>query len=204
VQNKLSEKPNFELVLLDHGLYQNLSEGFRYNYARIWMSILQADLVKLKNLTENFDLGEYFAAFACVVTGRSWESVNEGIVKVKYTENEGKLIRENSPKYLREISIVLNRIPREMLLLLKTNDLLRGIETSLGTRYSSSSFIHISKCCVKFISAYECGLMNKKLLSNEKLNLVNYLRFNFLIRLGEFFELGKIYAFQLFLFLFNF
>ena len=42
-----------------------------------------------------------------------------------------------------------------MLLLLKTNDLLRGIETSLETRNSSSSFIHMTKCCIKLINSYE-------------------------------------------------
>ena len=47
-----------------------------------------------------------------------------------------------------EISDVLNRVPRQMLLLFKTNDLLRGIETSLDTRANSSSFVTMSVSCV--------------------------------------------------------
>ncbi|KAF3844308.1 hypothetical protein F7725_007471 [Dissostichus mawsoni] len=46
------------------------------------------------------------------------------------------------------ISELLNRVPRQMLLLLKTNDLLRGIENTLQTRASSSSFINMSRCCI--------------------------------------------------------
>ena len=57
-------------------------------------------------------------------------------------------IRDNVTQYLPEISDVLNRVPRPMLMLFKTYDLLRGIETHLHTRANASSFITMSKCCV--------------------------------------------------------
>lgn len=40
-----------------------------------------------------------------------------------------------------------------MLLIFKTNDLLRGIETTLGTRASASSFLNMSRCCVRALAA---------------------------------------------------
>ncbi|KAL0169207.1 hypothetical protein M9458_033803, partial [Cirrhinus mrigala] len=61
-------------------------------------------------------------------------------------------IRTNAALYLPQISELLNRVPRQMLLLLKTNDLLRGIETILQTRASSSSFINMSRCCTRAIA----------------------------------------------------
>lgn len=61
-------------------------------------------------------------------------------------------IRTNAALYLPQISELLNRVPRQMLLLLKTNDLLRGIETTLETRASSSSFINMSRCCVRALA----------------------------------------------------
>lgn len=61
-------------------------------------------------------------------------------------------IRTNASLYLPQISELLNRVPRQMLLLLKTNDLLRGIETTLQTRASSSSFINVSRCCVRALA----------------------------------------------------
>ncbi|MPC15585.1 putative aarF domain-containing protein kinase 1 [Portunus trituberculatus] len=42
-------------------------------------------------------------------------------------------IKADAAKYLPEISAVLSRVPRQMLLIFKTNDLLRGIEFSLDT-----------------------------------------------------------------------
>lgn len=39
-----------------------------------------------------------------------------------------------------------------MLLILKTNDLLRSIETTLGTRSSASSFLNMSRCCIRALA----------------------------------------------------
>ncbi|KAK3563309.1 hypothetical protein QTP86_021637 [Hemibagrus guttatus] len=64
-------------------------------------------------------------------------------------------IRTNAALYLPQISELLNRVPRQMLLLLKTNDLLRGIETVLQTRASSSSFISMSRCCTRALASYK-------------------------------------------------
>ncbi|CAM4647871.1 unnamed protein product [Leuciscus chuanchicus] len=64
-------------------------------------------------------------------------------------------IRTNAALYLPQISELLNRVPRQMLLLLKTNDLLRGIETILQTRASSSSFINMSRCCTRAIARHK-------------------------------------------------
>lgn len=61
-------------------------------------------------------------------------------------------IRSNAALYLPQISELLNRVPRQMLLLLKTNDLLRGIETTLQTRASSSSFLNMSRCCIRALA----------------------------------------------------
>ena len=85
---KKNKDNEFEIVLLDHGLYQSLSEHFRYNYANIWMSILEKDIKKLETLTRHFNVGEYFALFACIITGRSWDAISQGIDKVKFTSIE--------------------------------------------------------------------------------------------------------------------
>ncbi|XP_059907267.1 aarF domain-containing protein kinase 1-like [Gadus macrocephalus] len=63
-------------------------------------------------------------------------------------------IRTNVSQYLPQISELLNRVPRQMLLLLKTNDLLRGIEAALQTRAASSSFLNMSRCCVRALARH--------------------------------------------------
>ncbi|XP_038585745.1 aarF domain-containing protein kinase 1-like [Micropterus salmoides] len=99
--------------------------------------------------------GDLYPLFACVLTARSWTAVNAGISSVPVTHSEDVEIRTNAALYLPQISTLLNRVPRQMLLLLKTNDLLRGIETTLQTRASSSSFINMSRCCIHAMARYK-------------------------------------------------
>lgn len=42
-------------------------------------------------------------------------------------------------------------MPRVMLLVLKTNDLLRGIEYRLGTHNRKDSFIEMARCCIRAV-----------------------------------------------------
>lgn len=74
------------------------------------------------------------------------------IYPVVYVAWQDVEIRTNAALYLPQISDLLNKVPQQMLLLLKTNDLLRGIESTLQTRASSSSFINMSRCCIQAIA----------------------------------------------------
>lgn len=62
-------------------------------------------------------------------------------------------IRENATKYLNLISELLNRVPRQLLLLFKTNDLLRSIDHTLNTSATARSFITMARCCVRAVTS---------------------------------------------------
>ena len=64
-----------------------------------------------------------------MVSGRSWQSVKQGLEnteKISKTENE--LIQQEISMWIPEMSQVLENVPKQMILILKTNDLLRGLE----------------------------------------------------------------------------
>ncbi|XP_015237329.1 PREDICTED: uncharacterized aarF domain-containing protein kinase 1 [Cyprinodon variegatus] len=144
-----------EIVLLDHGLYQVLQPDFRMDYCRLWMSLIKGDMSGVERYSRRLGAGDLYPLFACVLTARSWNAVNTGISSVPVTHAEDVEIRTNAALYLPQISDLLNRVPRQMLLLLKTNDLLRGIETTLQTRASSSSFINMSRCCIRAVARHK-------------------------------------------------
>lgn len=56
---------------------------------------------------------------------------------------------------LPRVSEILEQVDRQMLLVLKTNDLIRSIETSLGTLDRMTSFLTMSKCCVLSVAAQD-------------------------------------------------
>ena len=126
---------NFEIVLLDHGLYRQLPAQLRVDYAKLWLSIIQTDIPKMKYYSElvaNVP-PEKFGLFASAITGRDYGRVVRGAMgeggKVsmpRSVEDVSKIKRGNvgGDIMLRLVDLMSN-MPRIMLLLLKTNDLTR-------------------------------------------------------------------------------
>lgn len=82
-------KNNLEIVLLDHGLYANLSDKFRYEYSKLWLSILNVDRKSMRKHSEQLGIkGDLYGLFVCMVTGRPWDTLMQGINKVKYSKEE--------------------------------------------------------------------------------------------------------------------
>lgn len=61
----------------------------------------------------------------------------------------------NIPHYLPEITQLLDTVPRQLVLVLKTNDLLRGIEHSLGASAHHSSYLIMAKSCLRALGDHE-------------------------------------------------
>ncbi|XP_036370709.1 aarF domain-containing protein kinase 1 isoform X1 [Octopus sinensis] len=144
-----------QITLLDHGLYQTLSDEFRLNYSHLWMSLINADVAAIRQAASNLNCGELYGLFSCIVTARSWDAILHGIKKKPTSQSEMEQIQDNATRYIVEISDVLNRIPREMLLVLKTNDVLRGIESKLQISKGAESFLAMSRYCVRTIAEAE-------------------------------------------------
>lgn len=99
--------------------------------------------------------GDLYPLFACMLTGRAWESVMNGVNRSKPSSSEKELMQTNSTQVLPSISDILEQVDRQMLLILKTNDLIRGIETTLRTQNRMTSFWVMSKCCIKSVASQD-------------------------------------------------
>ncbi|KAI9094334.1 ABC1 family-domain-containing protein [Phlyctochytrium arcticum] len=141
---------NFEIVLLDHGLYRQLTSEFRLDYAHLWSSILAGDEAGILlhsyrlfthvpedavKTTSDSDI-DYHRLFASMLTGRSWDviSTDKGGIAQARTAHEYEVIKKKAEtgKFFLAIADILSKLPRELLLLLKTNDLLRAVDEALG------------------------------------------------------------------------
>ena len=83
-----NETGQAELVLLDHGLYAQLTDKFRVTYCKLWESLIKKDTVGIKKFCLELNAGELYPLLACVVTARSWDSIQTGIQSVNRTEHE--------------------------------------------------------------------------------------------------------------------
>ena len=185
--------PKWELVLLDHGLYKEISSEFRLAYARLWKSVIEGDVEKIKECCRDIGAGDAYRLFSSVLTHRTWSSVSVRAISSQTTLEEMQLIKERAPGYLVQVADFLAKIPRPLLLLLKTNDLLRAIERSLtlpGDCRPVQSFFITTRYCADAIYLdgvqAESGislLRFTKLYFDRLLTLFKVNVFEFLVRM---------------------
>lgn len=138
------------ITLLDHGLYTHLTDDFRSKYSNLWLALIQANMESIKMHATELGVGELYGVLACVVSGRPWSAVVRGItehIDKKAMQSEESEIKSYASRYMYEINQLLSNVPRELLLILKTNDLLRSIETRMGTKGQQMSFIIMTRYC---------------------------------------------------------
>jgi aarF domain-containing kinase len=132
-----------QLVLFDHGLYKQIDDNFRLTYAQLWKSLLLADVEGIKTSCSNLGVHEMYPLLAAMLTSRPFDEVMERNRTQSFTANKNAtmmdpasdtaMIRSYAQQYLKEIIQMLDRVPRQMLLLFKMNDCLRHIDHSLGS-----------------------------------------------------------------------
>ncbi|KAG2446176.1 hypothetical protein HXX76_000769 [Chlamydomonas incerta] len=124
-----------QLVLLDHGLYKAISDSFRLEYAALWRALIFADADGIRRHAAAMNAGDAYDIFAAMLTQRPWEEILEqrsDHLHVERSAETRQMAADYMAKYGREISGLLQRMPRPLLLLLKTNDCLRSVDYALG------------------------------------------------------------------------
>lgn len=149
---------NFNLVILDHGLYRTLSPRMKYNYASLWDALIRFNEVEIEDACYHLfihqegrgkqkDGIDHHRLFASMLTGRPWavleSTSNVGSLATSRSKLETDLVQSNlsQARFLIAMSEILAKLPREILLLLKTNDLLRAVDESLGVGSPISSAV---------------------------------------------------------------
>ncbi|KAG1650358.1 putative aarF domain-containing protein kinase 1 [Nymphon striatum] len=142
-----------QIILLDHGLYMTLKESFRHDYSKMWLGLINANVEDIQKYSKKLGVDDLYPLLACMMTARSWDAINFGIDKKESNDEEAKELQNNVVSYFPQINTVLRLVPREMLLIFKTFDLLRSIESCLKT-VGTVSFVIISMYCVESVYRY--------------------------------------------------
>lgn len=145
--NVLVRKKNgsdFEIMLLDNGLYREYSEEFCLDYAKLWMAILKQDEKELSLSASRLQVREH-RLFASILTARTWDSIKNSLFQSTQTKELQK-IQSQAAQKASAIVEILATVPSPLLLVLKTNDLLRSINLKLGMP-SLLVFSHTMTAC---------------------------------------------------------
>nr|GMD59106.1 putative ABC1 protein At2g40090 [Ipomoea batatas] len=148
-QRTLFGKRKPQLILLDHGLYKELDSSTRMSYAALWKALVSSDAKGIKENSVKLGAGEdLYVLFAGILTMRPWNKVVDPSVDhlvIQGTDNERSELQMYASAYLPQITELLRRLPRVILLMLKTNDCLRAVNRTLVQGSSLVSFYIIGK-----------------------------------------------------------
>ncbi|KAL4873134.1 hypothetical protein BDV12DRAFT_182400 [Aspergillus spectabilis] len=136
-KNPNRSRHNFDIILYDHGLYRDIPRELRRNYAKLWLSVIEADEARMREYSRKVAgiTDEQFPLFASAITGRDYTVLTKKNITSNRTAAEKESISGALGEgMLQQLVELLGQVPRIMLLILKTNDLTRSLDESLHTR----------------------------------------------------------------------
>ena len=145
---------NFEVILYDHGLYRDIPEGLRRSYAKMWLAVIDGDMASMQRYAHEVAgvEPEQFPLFASAITGRDFSVVSTSILAPRSGEEKKEMGDALQEGLLSELVQMLGRVPRIILLILKTNDLTRALDESLHTRQGPArGFLILARYCARTV-----------------------------------------------------
>ena len=149
-------QPNFDVILYDHGLYRDIPLPLRRSYAKMWLAVIDGDMERMKKYSyEVANISDKdFPLFASAITGRDFSIVsNQGsILQTRSAAEESSMSSSLQEGLIVDLVQMLSRVPRIILLILKTNDLTRSLDENLHTRQGPiRSFLILARYCTRTV-----------------------------------------------------
>jgi len=106
-----------------------------------------------------------------------------GRLKNKNTKGEQEMLKAYARRYFKDITILLNSLPKPLLLVLKTNDCLRHLDRKLGAPINTASVVAEITADVIFKEDIDIAFKSKE---NKWINVTNvFVAYsNVMIRVG--------------------
>lgn len=153
---RLSGLPNFDVILYDHGLYREIPLDLRRSYAKMWLAVIDGDMPRMKQYARevaNID-DKDFPLFASAITGRDYSVISKqgSILQSRTNDEEAAMSTSLQEGLIVDLVQLLSRVPRIILLILKTNDLTRSLDENLHTRQGPiRSFMILARYCTRTV-----------------------------------------------------
>lgn len=127
-----SSRRRAQLVLLDHGMYRRLGEPFRRNYSALWTGLLTGDHASGREAALALGVpNDDYDALALVLTFRPAGSTLA--IGARITKEERRKLRAKYGKLgASDVNAFLERLPRDMLFVMRTWSLVRSLNRALG------------------------------------------------------------------------
>uniref|UniRef100_A0A8D0HE76 AarF domain containing kinase 5 n=1 Tax=Sphenodon punctatus TaxID=8508 RepID=A0A8D0HE76_SPHPU len=119
-----------QLVLLDHGLYEFLSERDRAALCKLWRSIVLRDEAAMREHSAELGVKDYF--LFCEILMQRPIHMGQLALSNILTQEETAYMKDMAQHHFDRIMQVLKDLPRPMLLVFRNINTVRGINVALG------------------------------------------------------------------------
>nr|POF16399.1 abc1 family protein mcp2 like [Quercus suber] len=161
---------NFDIILYDHGLHRDIPMPLRRAYAHLWLAVLDHDEPRMRKYAyEVAGIGDAeFPIFASAITGRDYSVLQSasGVTAARNAE-EKRAISDalGEGNLLHQLVALLGKVPRVLLLILKTNDLTRSLDEGLHTQQGPiRSFMILARYAARCVFAEQLEAIHGSLL----------------------------------------
>lgn len=136
-----------QIVLLDHGLYRELSPSQLESYRNMWRAIITQNEDEMRKHAQELGVTALYPLLAGMMVGRPWDDIMDTSLGLERLRNaraykdEKEALRNHARRWQNEINQVLGRMDNEIILLFKTFEWLRANDAALGAPVNTIQII---------------------------------------------------------------
>lgn len=158
---------NFEIILYDHGLYRTIPNQMKVDYAKFWLALIDKKQGEMKTYGKKFAKidDQQFPLFAAAITGRDFDHALSGNLETTRGKDEIDKMKEAmaSDGMVLNLMSLLATVPRIVLLILKTNDLVRHLDESLQNPLGQErTFVIMANYCANTVYNDDLDVNSRK------------------------------------------
>lgn len=107
-KNDSRRKPNFDIILYDHGLYRDIPKQLRRDYAKLWLAVIDTDEKRMREYAHAVAgiTDEQFPLFASAITGRDFRAVTSSVVSSRTDAEKDEISGAMGEGLLQQVRII--------------------------------------------------------------------------------------------------
>ena len=146
------DSSNFQVVILDHGMYRELSKDFRIAYCNLWKAMVTGDNALGRSCVQSMGMKEdYYDILSLILTFRPPSSGSDSQKKLgeRMSKEERRKLREKfKGTTMGDVNKFMESLPRDFLFVLRSTNIVRSLNKDLGGT-SRDRFLAMAKSAIK-------------------------------------------------------
>ncbi|EGD79771.1 atypical/ABC1/ABC1-B protein kinase [Salpingoeca rosetta] len=123
---------DFELVVIDHGLYVPERPEFREQYCRLWTAMVLTDFDELKSVCVDWGITDP-ELFASMQLFRPFKANKKAVHVAKVTRTDLLALQLRAKERVKALLADTSKLPLELIILARTMNILRGLNKQAGS-----------------------------------------------------------------------